>query len=115
MATPETKMKQRVRKTLQDVFGEVMWGFAPSAGKFGKSGVPDLIYCIAGLFVGIEVKAGDKRQVTALQARQLQRITDAGGVAAVVRDEASLNAAVAHIWERLHATQGEEPDEPAES
>lgn len=48
-----------------------------------KSGVPDLLICYKGVFVGIEVKAPGKLSETrALQKYNLQRIKDSGGVSA---------------------------------
>ncbi|ROL55669.1 VRR-NUC domain-containing protein [Bacteroidetes/Chlorobi group bacterium Naka2016] len=46
-----------------------------------RSGVPDILCCIDGRFVAIEVKA--KRAATALQKVNLERIQRAGGVGAV--------------------------------
>ena len=95
MTTPETKQKQRVKERFKREFGAWLWGFTPSASKFGKRGVPDLIYCVAGLFVAVEVKApGAKSRVTELQARQLQGIAEAGGLSFVVYDEQSLDLAI---------------------
>lgn len=50
------------------------WG----GGMFTKVGVPDLLVCSFGQFMGIELKA-DNGEPTLLQLRQLQLIRDAGG------------------------------------
>ena len=84
--TPEKKVKNKVVQILKD-FSNTYY-FYPFSGGFGKSGVPDIIVCCNGKFLGIECKAG-KNQPTALQYRELRAIEAAGGVALVVRDEAS--------------------------
>ena len=49
-----------------------------------RNGVPDLLVCHQGRFYGIEVKAPGGK-VSAVQAANLQRITENGGVALVAR------------------------------
>ena len=112
MTTPETKQKARVKERVKREFGDWLWGFAPSASKFGKRGVPDLIYCVAGLFVAIEVKApGAKSRVTELQARQLQGIAKAGGLSFVVYDEESLDLTIDTIKRRMEMRPEEQDNE----
>lgn len=43
-----------------------------------RNGVPDLIVCLRGQFIAIEVKT-DTGKASALQAIQIERITEAGG------------------------------------
>ena len=50
------------------------WG----GGEFTKAGVPDLLVCCNGLFLGIELKA-DKGKPSELQKYNLRAIEDAGG------------------------------------
>ena len=50
-----------------------------------SSGVPDIVACVNGRFVGIECKAGDN-QPTALQTKNLLDITNAGGMATVINE-----------------------------
>ena len=83
MATPESKVKKNVKKILDD-FG--CYHFSPATGGYGSSGVPDLIACYKGKFIGIECKAG-KNQPTALQADNIARIRKCGGIAMVVRED----------------------------
>jgi Holliday junction resolvase len=53
--------------------------FFPVTGGYGRSGVPDIVACLGGKFVGIECKAGDN-QPTALQVKNLKAIRSAGGL-----------------------------------
>lgn len=87
--TPEGKVKKKVVDILKAAGA---YYFFPATGGFGRSGVPDIIVCFKGQFIGIECKAGSNKP-TALQQRELMRIIDAGGSAFVVNEE-SLNALV---------------------
>lgn len=83
MATPESKVKADVKKTLE---AAKVWHFFPAANGYGRAGIPDIVCCVNGSFLAIECKAG-KGTTTALQERELQRIRDAGGQAIVVTDD----------------------------
>ena len=50
---------------------------------FGRSGVPDIVACVNGLFLAIETKAGGNKP-TALQIREIETIRRNNGVAVVV-------------------------------
>lgn len=82
MATPESKVKAAVKKQLEAAGA---YHFFPSANGYGHAGIPDIICCINGYFLAIECKAG-KGRTTALQVRELQRISDAGGMSLVIYD-----------------------------
>lgn len=66
--------------------------FHPVGSPFQTAGIPDLLVCIEGLFVGIEVKwarPGESHQhalsrATPQQRQQIQLIMRAGGMAGVV-------------------------------
>ena len=81
-ATPESKVKKRVREIL-DKLG--IYHFMPPANGFGRAGIPDIIACIDGHFIAIECKAG-KGQTTALQDRELNAILNAGGTTYIARE-----------------------------
>jgi hypothetical protein len=82
-STPEKKVKDKCVKLLKayDVYY-----FFPATHGFGRSGVPDIITCVRGRFLGIECKAG-KNTPTALQEKEMQSIRDAGGRAIVINEE----------------------------
>ena len=58
--------------------------FKEHGGSYGSSGIPDIICCYHGHFIGFEVKT-DRGRTTALQEVQLRNINRAGGTAVVVR------------------------------
>lgn len=50
-------------------------------------GTPDIIGCLSGVFIGLELKATAKSPITELQLLKQDRIKAAGGYAAVVYPE----------------------------
>ena len=81
--TPEKKVKTKVVEILKG-FGA--YYFYASTGGYGASGVPDIICCYKGRFIGIECKAG-KGKTTALQEKNLNNIMTAGGTALVINED----------------------------
>lgn len=82
-ATPEAKVKKKVVEILK---GYGVYYFFPATHGFGRSGVPDIVCCINGRFAAFEIKAGNNKP-TALQEREIRRIQETKGIAAVVRED----------------------------
>jgi hypothetical protein len=61
----------------------------PTTGGYGASGVPDIIACWQGKFVGIECKANGNKP-TALQQKHLRDISISGGISLVI-DETNID------------------------
>jgi len=78
--TPEGKVKDKAKKILESIGA---YHFMPSTGGYGRSGIPDIVGCLNGVFFAIECKANGGRP-TALQLREIDRINEAGGFAIVV-------------------------------
>jgi Holliday junction resolvase len=81
--TPEAKVKSRAKEIL-DKLGA--YYFMPATGGYGRSGIPDIVGCLNGVFFAIECKAG-KGIPTALQEREINKIRNAGGHAWLVNEE----------------------------
>lgn len=81
-STPEKKVKDAVTKILKAYNA---YYFYPATGGFGRSGVPDIVVCFNGRFIGIECKAGNNT-TTALQDRELDKIDAAGGLTLVINE-----------------------------
>jgi len=80
-STPENLVKRRIREYLKK---KRVYCFAAAAGPFSVHGVPDLICCYQGRFIGIEVKApGKASNVTKNQRYHLDQIKANGGLAIV--------------------------------
>jgi len=72
---------QRWLKKQPNCFFYKHWG-----GQYGRPGIPDVIVCYNGRFLGIEVKRPLKSSKTTLAQEQvLSEINAAGGVGVVVR------------------------------
>ncbi len=90
--TPEGKVKKQVKKILDDLGA---YHFSPMTAGFGRSGVPDIIACYKGKFIGIECKSGDNKP-TLLQLRNIDDIKRNQGLAIVI-NEANIESLLAFI------------------
>jgi Holliday junction resolvase len=82
-STPEKRVKEKVVRVLKE---ESVYYFFPATHGYGRSGVPDIIICVNGLFLAVECKAGTNKP-TALQVSELEAIRRNNGVAVVVNEE----------------------------
>ena len=99
MMTPEGKVKKRVKAILDEL---KVYHFSPMQNGMGRAGIPDIIACHGGKFIGIECKAGDNKP-TALQERELNRILNAGGEAFVINEENVEQLREELIWMNKHS------------
>lgn len=76
---PETRFKMRVVDKLKELPNV----HVIKIQQVVKRGDPDIVMCVAGLFVAWELKV-NKNKATPLQKHQLDLITKAGGLACVV-------------------------------
>jgi hypothetical protein len=99
MMTPEGKVKKRVKAILDEL---KVYHFSPMQNGMGRAGIPDIVACHSGKFIGIECKAGDNKP-TALQERELNRILNAGGEAFVINEENIEQLREELIWMHKHS------------
>ena len=92
--TPEAKVKKKVVEQLKKIKA---YYFYPMTHGYGRSGVPDIVGCFESLFFGIECKAKGSKP-TALQQKNLDEITKAGGIALVI-DEHNVDQVIELITE----------------
>ena len=85
MATPEKKIKQKICAKLKELGA---YYFYASTGGYGASGVPDIVACYKGKFIGIECKANGNK-ATALQQKHLREISMQQGVSLII-DETNI-------------------------
>lgn len=99
--TPEGKVKQFVTKRLKEAFPNA-FKYCPIGGRWSKSGLPDFIYLIQSVFVGIETKAEGNR-ATPLQLNILHKLADQGAVVAIVtgKDESKMSKLIIEIKRRI--------------
>lgn len=97
--TPEKKVKRKVMEQLK-----VMKAYTvtPMTSGFGNSGVPDVLCCYKGRFIGIECKANGGK-ATALQIHNLNSIDIAGGITFII-NESNVDDLTNMIEERINGT-----------
>ena len=76
----EKAVENKIKKWLKD---KNYWFFKVHGSIFQPSGIPDILACINGKFVAIEVKRSKGGIVSPLQKAQIQKIKENGGIAGV--------------------------------
>lgn len=76
----EKQFENKVKKYIESVGG---WQVKFFANAYTKNGIPDILACVNGYFVGIEVKAQTGRY-SDLQLYQIKKIRETGGFAFVL-------------------------------
>ena len=84
-------MQALIWKTILDL-RPTAWLFHPVGGPYQEPGIPDLLICIDGLLVGMEIKfvhpgesrAHARNRATVQQRKKIRDIIAAGGMAGVV-------------------------------
>ena len=82
---PEKQFENKIKALIKRTGGFCFkyWGGSASNGKvFTVRGLPDIMGCIRGRFIGIEVKA-ENGKPSDIQLERLQEIRDAGGIGIV--------------------------------
>lgn len=80
----EKRFEEKVRRYLKEngCWSLKYWG----GGGFTRSGIPDLLVCCNGHFLGVELK-GPKGRPSELQVHNLRKIDEAGGYAVLLYPE----------------------------
>ena len=78
----ESDLIRKISEHLKTVPNLYFW--KEHGGMYGTAGIPDLIVCYKGRFIGLECKVG-KNKPTVLQAVMIKQFINAGGYATVVR------------------------------
>lgn len=82
---PEEAIVKKIRKALQGSVGG-FW-FKVHGGPFQMAGLPDLLGCVQGRFIGIEVKRPSRMtNVSPIQQHVIRKINLNGGLAIVSCD-----------------------------
>lgn len=83
MTTPESKVKDKIKKILK---AKGIYYAMPHGAGYGNAGVPDFLCCVQGWFLAIEAKAKGGKP-TALQVKNMEDIRASGGVSLVVDED----------------------------
>lgn len=76
----EKNFENKIKKYLEENGG---WFVKYFANRNTKSGIPDILACINGVFVGVEVKA-ENGKPSPLQLWHQQKIREAGGISIIL-------------------------------
>lgn len=76
----EKTFENKVKKFLEE---NGAWFVKFFANSFTKAGIPDILACVNGCFVGVEVKAQNGKP-SELQLYNVEKIREAGGFAIVL-------------------------------
>lgn len=82
MAQRESGLSRRIIRALE---AEGIFCFKVHGGAYMMAGLPDIIACVDGLFIGLEVKNPDGKSPTPIQLFIHKKIQASGGQAWVVR------------------------------
>ena len=88
-----------IRKYLASLGSDVFF-WKEHGSVYGTNGVPDIICCYKGRFLGLECKLPGGR-LTELQKRAIEKINRAGGVACRVESVEDVKRVIERVdWER---------------
>lgn len=112
MSTPEKKVKDKLVRLLKK---HGVWHCFPATYGRGRSGIPDVLVCAGGWFIGIECKAVTGK-LTPAQAVELDNIKAANGIAIEYRgtkeQHEALDSLLAKVKAREVSREWEEEPEP---
>lgn len=77
----EKQFENEIKKFLSEL--PKTWFFKYWAGPMSKAGIPDIIACVGGTFVAIEVK-GPNGRPSELQKRNIRLINECGGISYIL-------------------------------
>ena len=91
----ERDVVAEIKKYLSSLGSDVFF-WKEHGGPYGTSGVPDIICCYKGRFLGLEVKLPSGK-LTELQKRAIAKINRAGGIACRVESVEDVRAIIARV------------------
>ena len=89
----ERDLVAAIKKYLISLGGDIFF-WKEHGGPYGTSGIPDIICCYKGRFLGLEAKLPGGK-LTELQKRTLDKINAAGGIAHRVESVDDVKAIIA--------------------
>ncbi len=97
---PETRRQKKIRRALEREFGG-FW-FKHHGSEFSEVGIPDLIGCVGGFYVGVEVKEPGET-AEAIQKTIHKKIRGAGGICVTSCSESYI---ISVVREALESAKG---------
>jgi hypothetical protein len=100
---PESKLQEKIRKALVNKYPDSVW-WKIHGGPMQRRGIPDIVGCIDGCFIAVEVKVpGRENTLTVIQQDTLDQISASGGLAFM---SSSVEHTLETIKEYLHRLRG---------
>lgn len=96
-ATPEGRVKARLKHRLRDTFGDKIYLFMPVQSGYGAAGL-DFHCAFYGWHIGIETKADATKKLTPRQEQVRQQMLRAGGKVYVVRNDEDIERMIADLF-----------------
>jgi len=90
-----------VKKVMTMIRTRGGWCAKIHGGPFQTRGIPDILACYRGLFIGFEVKRDSSKLPTALQLAEIEGIRRAGGIALPIHSVKMAEAMLDRIDEEL--------------
>lgn len=84
-----------IKKYLASLGSDIFF-WKEHGGPYGSAGIPDIICCYKGRFLGLEVKLPGGR-LTELQKRAIEKINCAGGIACRVESVENVRAIITRV------------------
>lgn len=102
---PESRLSQKIMVKLR---AEGYFCFKVHGNELMMAGLPDIVVCAEGLFIGLETKMPEKRNNTSPRQDYVHgKIREAGGTAVVVTSTSEALRAVKNALEqRMYEAQG---------
>lgn len=95
---PESLLVKKI-KAMLDSHGAL--AIKVHGGPYQQAGIPDLLVCLHGNFIGLEVKVPERRNtLTKLQQQTLDEIKRAGGISAVVTSVEEAESAIRGVLDQ---------------
>lgn len=91
-----------IKKYLVTLGGDIFF-WKEHGGPYGTSGIPDIICCYKGRFLGMEAKLPGGK-LTELQKRTLGKINAAGGIARRVESVDDVKVIIAQVDKERRST-----------
>ena len=91
----EREIVAAIKKYLSSLGSDVFF-WKEHGGSYGCSGIPDVICCYKGRFLGLECKMPGGR-LTELQKRAIEKINRAGGIACRVERVEDVKRVIARV------------------
>ncbi|EPY2279541.1 VRR-NUC domain-containing protein [Clostridium sporogenes] len=97
----EKKFENEIKKFLSEL--PKTWFYKNWSGPYSKSGIPDIIACVDGHFIGIEVKAPNGKP-SELQKRNIRLIQECRGLGYILYPK-DFEAFKKDMWELVRGCE----------